>query len=185
MRTIRWSRARFGIQSSVPVESKAPELRSPHFRWRLAAEHLEQRFLLSAVVELDAPSANYTTSWTNSGPVTISVNGSPNLVTGLNAPEGIAVSGEDLWIANTGSGTIGDYNAITGAVVNSSLVSGLNSPYAIAVSGGDLWVANHGSGTIGEYNATTGAVITVSLVSGLSPRPASPSREGICGLRTA
>ena len=90
------------------------------------------------------------------------------LVSGLSNPLGIAVSGANLWVANTGGGTIGEYNATTGAVVNAALVSGLNSPTGIAVSGGNLWVANHGNGTIGEYNATTGAVVNAALVSGLN-----------------
>src|SRR6202011_4248144 len=64
-------------------------------------------------------------------------------------------------------GTIGEYDATTGAAINPSLVSGLNSPFGIAVSGANLYVANNGSGTVGEYNATTGAVVNASLVSGL------------------
>ena len=168
MRSQRWSRTRFGIQSKRAGGKQSAQLRSPHFRRRLAAEHLEQRLLLSAVVALDAPSANYTTTWTNSGPVAIGVNGSPNLVSGLNAPRAIAVSGGDLWVANDSSSTISEYNATTGAVVNASLVSGLNGPLGIAVSGGDLWVANNSTGTISEYNATTGAVVNASLVSGFA-----------------
>ena len=88
---------------------------------------------------------------------------------GLNGPFGIAVSGGNLWVTSEGSGTIGQYNATTGAAVNAALVSGLNDPFGIAVSGGNLWVANQsGNGTIGEYNATTGAAINASLVSGLT-----------------
>ena len=71
--------------------------------------------------------------------------------------------------ATTDSGTVGEYNATTGATINSSLVSGLSSPVGIAVSGANLWVT-YGN-TIGEYNATTGAPVNASLVSGLnSPR---------------
>ena len=70
--------------------------------------------------------------------------------------------------ATTDSGTVGEYNATTGATINASLVSGLSGPQLIAVSGGNLFVANTGAGTIGEYNATTGAAVNSSLVSGLS-----------------
>jgi hypothetical protein len=52
-----------------------------------------------------------------------------------------------------GAGTVGEYNATTGATVNASLVSGLTDPIGIALSGGNLFVDN--DGTIGEYNATT------------------------------
>jgi hypothetical protein len=81
---------------------------------------------------------------------------SPTLVSGLNEPTGIAVSGGNLWAANDVSGTIREYNATMGAAVNATLTSGLGDPYGIAVSGADLWVTNFASGTIGEYNATTG-----------------------------
>src|SRR5437762_8405764 len=68
--------------------------------------------------------------------------------------------------ATTDSGTVGEYNATTGATINSSLVS-YNSHGAagLAVFGGNLWVANYFANTVGEYNATTGATINTSLVS--------------------
>jgi DNA-binding beta-propeller fold protein YncE len=78
------------------------------------------------------------------------------------------MSGGNLFVANFGTGTIGEYNTTTGATINASLVSGLNTPLGIAVSGGNLFVANLSTNTIGEYNATTGATINASLVSGLS-----------------
>ena len=42
-----------------------------------------------------------------------------------------------IYVANYGSGTIGEYN-LDGSTVNASLISGLNEPTAIAVSGGSL-----------------------------------------------
>jgi hypothetical protein len=71
--------------------------------------------------------------------------------------------------------TVGEYNATTGATINSSFISsGLSDPFGIALSGGNLFVANGADsfgapGTIGEYNATTGATINSSFISsGLS-----------------
>lgn len=72
-----------------------------------------------------------------------------------------------IYVANFGTGTIGKYDATTGAAINASLVSGLNGPIGIALSGGHLYVANSGAGTIGEYDAATGATMNASLVSGL------------------
>src|SRR5205823_2530636 len=86
----------------------------------------------------------------------------------LSTPFGIAVSGGNLWVTSNSGGTIGEYNATTGATINASLVSGLSGPQLIAVSAGNLFVANTGAGTIGEYNATTGAAVNASLVSGLN-----------------
>ena len=125
------------------------------------------------VVELNPSSTNYATSWTNSGAVAITPNASTTFVSGLDNPNAIAVAGDDLWVANYNSGTISEYNATTGAVINASLISGLNGPVAIVVSGGNLWVANYSggvelpgeeSGSIGEYNATTGAAVNAELV---------------------
>jgi len=74
-----------------------------------------------------------------------------------------------IFVANSGSATIGEYDNNSGGTVNVSLVSGLSSPSGIAVSGSYLYVANKTSGTIGVYNATTGATVNPSpLVSGLS-----------------
>src|SRR6266446_1636064 len=76
--------------------------------------------------------------------------------------------GGQIFVTNSDGNTIGEYNATSGATINSSLVSGLSDPVGIVLSGGNLFVANFNDGTIGEYNATTGATINASLVSGLS-----------------
>ncbi len=83
---------------------------------------------------------------------------------------GVALSsatarGQNIYVANY-NGTIGEYNATTGAVVNQSLVSGSGGDIGIAISGSNLFVTNR-NGTISEYNATTGAVVNATLVSGL------------------
>ena len=54
------------------------------------------------------------------------------------------MSGSDLFVANDGAGTIGEYTT-AGATVNASLISGLASPVGIAVDGSDLFVTNAGS----------------------------------------
>jgi hypothetical protein len=52
---------------------------------------------------------------------------------GLNAPQGLALSGGNLFVTDINNGTIGEYNATNGATVSASLVSGLNHPESIAV----------------------------------------------------
>jgi hypothetical protein len=88
-------------------------------------------------------------------------------VPGTTCAAQIFVANFDIF-APPNTGTIGEYNATTGATVNASLISGLNEPGGIAVSGGNLFVADFGFGIIGEYNATTGATETFALVSGLN-----------------
>jgi hypothetical protein len=84
------------------------------------------------------------------------------LISGLGDPNGIVVSGSDLFVTNFGGcfggtcvGTVGEYST-SGATVNAALISGLGGPNGIVVSGSDLFVANFGSNTIGEYT-TSGA----------------------------
>jgi DNA-binding beta-propeller fold protein YncE len=89
-----------------------------------------------------------------------------SLISGLNGPEGIAVSSSDLFVANGLGNTIGEYTT-AGATVNASLISGLSDPSDIAVSGGDLFVTNFTADTIGEYT-TVGTTVNASLISGLN-----------------
>jgi hypothetical protein len=94
-----------------------------------------------------------------------------SLITGLNEPSGIAVSGSNLFVANISTGTVGEYTT-GGAMVNPSLITGLHFPQAIAVSGSNLFVPDSGSGTAGtgkvaEYT-TSGAVLNTSLITGLN-----------------
>jgi hypothetical protein len=100
----------------------------------------------------------------------------PSLISGLNHPGGIVVSGSNLFVvAGIFGGTIGEYTT-SGATVNPSLIPGLNMPGSIAVSGSDLFVMNSGGGTIGEYT-TSGATVNASLVSGLN-RPVGIAVDG-------
>jgi len=88
------------------------------------------------------------------------------LVSGLPLT-GLAVAGNNLYLANPITGTIGQYTT-AGATVNASLITGLSTPGDLAYDGnGHLFVANTGDGTIGEYS-TSGGIINASLVSGLS-----------------
>ena len=112
----------------------------------------------------------------------------PTLITGLNFPNGLAVSGSDLFVTtynnSTGKGAIGEYTT-SGATVNAALVSGLPyNPVGVAVSGTNLFVVGGGSysnqhtGTVGEYT-TSGATVNASLVmTGLS----TPNAVAVSGL---
>ena len=94
----------------------------------------------------------------------------PALISGLNTPLGIAVSGSNLFVANQNSGTVGEYTT-SGDTVNPALISGLDFPRGIAISGSDLFVVKAdllpGFGTIGQYT-TSGDPVNPALISGLS-----------------
>jgi DNA-binding beta-propeller fold protein YncE len=77
------------------------------------------------------------------------------------------VSGGNLFVTDSVTGTIGEYNATTGAIVDPALITGLNQPNGIAISGGNLFVTNFETGTIGEYTLS-GETVNASLISGLN-----------------
>src|SRR5216684_1197885 len=58
----------------------------------------------------------------------------PNFITGLNTPDGLAVSGNHLFVSDFGSNTVREYNAKTGAVINANFITGLNGPEGLLVS---------------------------------------------------
>lgn len=117
-----------------------------------------------------------------------------SLVTGLSGviapltisrgPYGIAVRGNSLFVTNLGtrvngvyvpgSGSIGEYDATTGAPINPSLITGLDTPYALSISNDRIYVSNfaegsaqiRGTGKIGVYELD-GTPINTALVTGL------------------
>jgi hypothetical protein len=144
-----------------------------------------------------------------------------NFITGLSEPEGITISGNNLYVVNNAGddgphgllanvGSIGEYNATTGAAINASLVPNLYQPVATVVVGNDIYVTSNpdvvgqpgypnNTGVVGEYDATSGATINASLITGfqdpqgivyMTPEPATWIMLAIgasallaCGLR--
>ena len=96
-----------------------------------------------------------------------------SLISGLFAPEGMAVSGSNLFVANFNRAQqgVGEYTT-SGVTVNSSLI---NVVFAsrLALSGSNLFVGT-GLREIGEYT-TSGATINASLIS-------DPSLGSLSGL---
>ena len=109
----------------------------------------------------------------NSGNGTVgeySFSGAPinaSLISGLNDPEGIAISGDDLFVVS--HNVIGEYTT-SGTPVNPTLITdGLVFPVGIAISGGNVFVTNWGSsgiGWIGEYT-TSGDTVNAQLIPNL------------------
>jgi DNA-binding beta-propeller fold protein YncE len=82
---------------------------------------------------------------------------------------GVELSGDGtrLFVSGFNSGTIGEYDATTGATINAALITGLHDPTGLTISGNHLYVANAGNGTIGEYDLD-GTVVNAAVVTGLS-----------------
>ena len=53
---------------------------------------------------------------------------SPSFITGLNAPSGLAVFGNTLFVANQFGTTVGKYDATTGEVIKADFIRGLSTP---------------------------------------------------------
>src|SRR6266496_3386885 len=94
----------------------------------------------------------------------------PALISGLSLPQGIAVSGGNLFVTSlnlaSDTGRIGEYTT-SGTTVNPALISGLTFPTDIAVAGNDLFVVSSNTGTIGKYTIS-GETVDPALISGLN-----------------
>jgi RHS repeat-associated protein len=61
-----------------------------------------------------------------------------------------------LYVAQSGFGTVSEYDPTSGAAINVNLITGLAGPGGLALSGNTLFVANAGANLVGKYtiNAT-------------------------------
>jgi WD40 repeat protein len=74
-----------------------------------------------------------------------------------------------LYVSSRDNGTVSEYNATTGKVINANFITGLTAPQGLLLLGDVLFVANAGSGSggwVGKYDATTGAAISQSFLTG-------------------
>src|SRR4029077_7962282 len=76
-------------------------------------------------------------------------------------PEGLALAGGSLWVANRASDSISRIDQVTNRVVATIKVGA--GPLGVTVSGGAVWVANNGDGTVSRIDPTTNGVITVQV----------------------
>jgi YVTN family beta-propeller protein len=69
-------------------------------------------------------------------------------------PLGVAVSGNDVWVANAQEGSVSRVSAETNAVLQTVTVG--NAPTGVAVGDGKIWVTNADDGTISQLDAHSG-----------------------------
>jgi YVTN family beta-propeller protein len=69
-------------------------------------------------------------------------------------PQGVAVNGDDVWVANSLERTVSRVSAQTNREVKRYPVG--NTPAGVAVGAGAVWVTNADDGTISALDATTG-----------------------------
>jgi YVTN family beta-propeller protein len=71
-------------------------------------------------------------------------------------PAAVTVTGSDVWVANSGDGTVSRINAAADKVVQTITVG--NIPDAIASGPSGIWVANAGDATVDRIDPVTGDV---------------------------
>ena len=89
-----------------------------------------------------------------------------SLVSGLSVPQGIAVSGSDMFVADSLSYGINEYTTAGTTVDSDFNTAELSEPSGIAISGSDLFVVGS-SGRVEEWT-TSGGNVSFSLISGTS-----------------
>jgi len=83
------------------------------------------------------------------------------------APTAVTVTGADVWVANSGDGTVSRINAAANAVVQTVPVG--NVPVAIASGRSGVWVANEGDDTVDRIDLKTGDVTRRNIQVGGRP----------------
>ena len=82
---------------------------------------------------------------------------------GFDSPAGLAVSGDHLFVANSGANSLTELNASTGALVRviAGSVGRFDNPGSAVAANGEVFVANFGANSLTELKASTGAVVRV------------------------
>ena len=57
-----------------------------------------------------------------------------NFVPDTGSQRALAISGNDLFVANKGNGTVGEYNLATGATISNPFITSANAPFGLAVN---------------------------------------------------
>lgn len=89
-----------------------------------------------------------------------------NFTTGNNPTE-IAFDGSDVWISNSGSGSVTKLKGSDGSLIGTYAVG--NSPWDVAFDGANVWVVNTGSDSVTKLKASDGSVVGTYPV-GASPQ---------------
>lgn len=100
----------------------------------------------------------------------VSFDGSLQLSFPVAGGVGLALYGEQLYVANANDNTISVYNATTGALISGSFITtGISGPRNMTFDqSGNLYVANAGTSSISKFNGVTGELISDSFITGIT-----------------
>lgn len=86
---------------------------------------------------------------------------------GMSFPTGLALQGNNLFVASQGSQRISQYDATTGSLINANFITNVYNPTAMVIdAAGRLYVTNNG-GSVSVYSAATGGAINTNFITGL------------------
>lgn len=117
-------------------------------------------FAYPKAVVRDSGGALYVTDYTNDAIRKIQSGTVSTLVSGLDGPHGLAISGSTLYFTNSTGGTV--QKVSTSGTGLTTLASGLQMPTEIIVSGNDLYVSETHRHRVIKVDATNGAVTLIA-----------------------
>ena len=79
------------------------------------------------------------------------------------SPEGLALEGADVWVANSASNSVAELKVSTGSAVRSPILVG-SDPQGISADGSHVWVANTSLGSVAELDASDGSNVRTITV---------------------
>ncbi|MBF0457413.1 MAG: hypothetical protein HQK99_05920 [Nitrospirae bacterium] len=89
-------------------------------------------------------------------------------ITGLNAPKGVAVDANYIYVSNNGGTTVTVYPIGASTATASYTISGLNSPWGVAVDANHVYVVNSGGTTVTVYPIGASTATASYTISGLT-----------------
>lgn len=127
-------------------------------------------FVLNAITN-GSPGAGGSIAEFNLDGTAASSNPSSQIITGLQSPVGLAVSGSNVFFTEQFVNSVFDFNTTTNTLttlISDAVTSNANlsDPAQLAVDGSNLYVVNAGNGTVGEFT-TSGDVVNASLITGI------------------
>lgn len=154
------------------------------------------RVLLFAVPAVNGPAANLVL-----GQAVYSAAGGAVTPAGLSGPRAVAVSGADIWVADSGNNRVLKYaapaadGAAAALVLGQALLTtnvaaagqaGLSDPASVAVDGaGDVWVADSGNSRVVRFVFPAASGVNANLVLGQADYAgAAPNRGGSAAQNT-
>ena len=91
-----------------------------------------------------------------------------DFITGLTTPQGMALNGNDLYVAAPDANKIIKIDLTATTPTATDVVTGLSAPRQLFFSGNDLYITEHGASKISKINITDAPLVVTDVINGLS-----------------